>query len=39
MDEPFSALDVLTALNLRAELLRLWTEPDFPTKATLIGVL
>lgn len=36
MDEPFSALDVLTALNLRAELLRLWTEPDFPTKAMLI---
>jgi NitT/TauT family transport system ATP-binding protein len=36
MDEPFSALDVLTALNLRAELLRLWSEPDFPTKAMLI---
>jgi NitT/TauT family transport system ATP-binding protein len=36
MDEPFSALDVLTALNLRAELLRLWKEPDFPTKAMLI---
>jgi NitT/TauT family transport system ATP-binding protein len=36
MDEPFSALDVLTAQNLRAELLRLWSEPDFPTKAMLI---
>jgi NitT/TauT family transport system ATP-binding protein len=36
MDEPFSALDVLTALNLRVELLRLWSEPDFPTKAMLI---
>src|ERR1700689_1694051 len=36
MDEPFSALDVLTAQNLRAELLRLWAEHDFPTKAMLI---
>ena len=36
MDEPFSALDVLTARNLRAELLRLWREKDFPTKAMLI---
>ncbi|MGO9856615.1 MAG: nitrate/sulfonate/bicarbonate ABC transporter ATP-binding protein [Acidimicrobiales bacterium] len=36
MDEPFSALDVLTAQNLRAELLRLWTQADFPTKAMLI---
>jgi NitT/TauT family transport system ATP-binding protein len=36
MDEPFSALDVLTAQNLRAELLRLWRERDFPTKSMLI---
>ena len=36
MDEPFSALDVLTAQNLRAELLRLWHEKGFPTKAMLI---
>src|SRR6202046_5232050 len=36
MDEPFSALDVLTSQNLRAELLRLWQEKDFPTKAMLI---
>lgn len=36
MDEPFSALDVLTAENLRSELLRLWEEADFPTRAMLI---
>jgi NitT/TauT family transport system ATP-binding protein len=36
MDEPFSALDVLTAENLRTELLHLWAAPDFPTKAMLI---
>ncbi len=36
MDEPFSALDVLTAENLRSELLRLWDAEDFPTRAMLI---
>jgi NitT/TauT family transport system ATP-binding protein len=36
MDEPFSALDVLTAENLRSELAGLWAEVDFPTKAMLI---
>jgi len=36
MDEPFSALDVLTAENLRSELLKLWAGADFPTKAMLI---
>ena len=36
MDEPFSALDVLTAENLRTELLNLWSGPDFPTKAILL---
>jgi len=36
MDEPFSALDVLTAENLRTELLSLWGGKDFPTKAILI---
>ena len=36
MDEPFSALDVLTAENLRSELLSLWSGQNFPTKAMLI---
>lgn len=36
MDEPFSALDVLTAENLRGELLELWDNQEFPTKAILI---
>ena len=36
MDEPFSALDVLTAENLRTELMSLWAQPDFPTKAVCI---
>lgn len=33
MDEPFSALDVLTAENLRNELMGLWGRNDFPTKS------
>jgi len=36
MDEPFSALDVLTAANLRGELTRLWEGREFPVKAVLI---
>jgi NitT/TauT family transport system ATP-binding protein len=36
MDEPFSALDVLTAENLRTELVNLWSGEDFPTKAICI---
>lgn len=36
MDEPFSALDVLTAENLRTELIDLWVEHRIPTKAILI---
>jgi NitT/TauT family transport system ATP-binding protein len=44
MDEPFSALDVLTSENLRTELLNLWSgqegtgqdSAEFPTKAILI---
>lgn len=33
MDEPFSALDVLTAENLKSELMELWAGKDFPTRA------
>src|SRR3989449_1112690 len=33
MDEPFSALDVLTAETLRGELLELWHEHKIPTRA------
>ncbi len=36
MDEPFSALDVLTAENLRQELQELWTARSIPTKAILL---
>ena len=36
MDEPFSALDVLTSENLRAELMTLWAQPDFPTNCICI---
>ncbi|WP_405494749.1 nitrate/sulfonate/bicarbonate ABC transporter ATP-binding protein [Nocardia sp. NBC_00511] len=36
MDEPFSALDVLTAENLRTELVNLWATEDFPTKCVCI---
>jgi NitT/TauT family transport system ATP-binding protein len=36
MDEPFSALDVLTAENLRNEVMSLWAQPDFPTKSVCI---
>ena len=36
MDEPFSALDVLTAETLRGELLELWTERKIPTRAIFI---
>lgn len=36
MDEPFSALDVLTAENLRTELMALWAEEDFPTRCVCI---
>ncbi len=35
MDEPFSALDVLTAENLRSELLELWAKKTMPTKCRL----
>ena len=36
MDEPFSALDVLTAENLRNELLELWLSKKIPTSAIFI---
>ncbi|HVN18868.1 MAG TPA: nitrate/sulfonate/bicarbonate ABC transporter ATP-binding protein [Dongiaceae bacterium] len=36
MDEPFSALDVLTAENLRNELLELWLTKKMPTSAIFI---
>lgn len=36
LDEPFSALDVLSAEALRGELLELWTEGLIPTKAILM---
>ena len=36
MDEPFSALDVLTAENLRSELLELWLNKKMPTQAIFI---
>lgn len=36
MDEPFSALDVLTAENLRGELLELWQNQKINTKAVFI---
>ncbi len=35
MDEPFSALDVLTAETLRNDLLELWLERTIPTKGIL----
>ncbi len=36
MDEPFSALDVLTAENLRSELLELWQNKTIPTQSIFI---
>jgi NitT/TauT family transport system ATP-binding protein len=36
MDEPFSALDVLTAENLRTDLIELWSEGRLPVKSVLI---
>ncbi len=36
MDEPFSALDVLTAENLRNEISDLWEKGSFPAKSILI---
>jgi len=36
MDEAFSALDVLTAENLRTDLLELWLERKIPTRAMVV---
>jgi len=36
LDEPFSALDVLSAEALRGELLELWTSGSIPTRAILM---
>jgi NitT/TauT family transport system ATP-binding protein len=36
MDEPFSALDVLTAENLRNQVIELWGDRKLPTKAIFI---
>ncbi len=36
MDEPFSALDALTAASLREEVLQLWRDPNLPPEAVLL---
>ncbi|MGC8549735.1 MAG: AAA-associated domain-containing protein [Acidobacteriaceae bacterium] len=36
MDEPFSALDVLTAENLRSELMELWQKKTIPTRSIFL---
>lgn len=36
MDEPFSALDVLTADNLRGDIIDLWKEGKMPAKAVVL---
>jgi len=36
MDEPFSALDVLTAENLRGELMELWVKDQIPTRSVFL---
>src|ERR1700733_1175474 len=36
MDEPFSALDVLTAESLRRELMELWINHQIPTKSIFL---
>jgi NitT/TauT family transport system ATP-binding protein len=36
MDEPFSALDPLTAESLREEVLQLWQDPNLPPEAVVL---
>ncbi len=36
MDEPFSSLDILTAENLRSEIIDLWLKKRMPTKSIIL---
>tara|TARA_Y100000590_G_scaffold81905_1_gene91209 strand:- start:10427 stop:11188 length:762 start_codon:yes stop_codon:yes gene_type:complete len=36
MDEPFSSLDVLTTINLRDELIDIWSDKDIPVNTILM---
>ncbi|WP_186643957.1 ATP-binding cassette domain-containing protein [Fluviispira vulneris] len=36
MDEPFSALDPLTSESLRAELVRIWSQPDRKIRSSVL---
>lgn len=36
MDEPFSALDALTSINLRDELVDIWSDRDFPVNTVVM---
>ncbi len=36
MDEPFSSLDVLTSINLRNELLDIWSDRDIPVNTVVM---
>jgi len=36
MDEPFSSLDILTAINMRDELIDIWKDPDIPVNTIVM---
>ncbi len=36
MDEPFSALDALTSVSLRDELLEIWADPNLPVNTVVL---
>jgi NitT/TauT family transport system ATP-binding protein len=36
MDEPFSSLDALTSINLRDELVDIWSDRDFPVNTVVM---
>ncbi len=36
MDEPFSALDALTSINLRDELVDIWSDRDIPVNTVVM---